>query len=182
MKFHTCIAGLSIVLGFAACNESVLSIQTLSQHRFEVTDSQTLYDAAHATMREYFRIDQADSRTGIIRSVPTIVPAELGVRPLGRPLSSPMEVRKIAEIRIEPLGGGMVVRCGVLVQRSEFTDRLIYASQRTIDDTPNKTPLQETEGRLEHGNVTWSTTGYDRKLERELLAAIAERQAKTQQE
>ena len=182
MKSRTSIAGLSIVLGLAGCAQSALEIQTLSQRRFEVVDSQTLYAAAHATMREYFRIDQADSRTGIIRSVPTIVPAELGVRLLGRPLSSPMQVRKIAEIRIEPLGGGMVVRCGVIVQRSEPTTQLIYASQRTIDDTPNKTPLQETEGRTEQGNVTWSTSGYDHKLERELLAAIAERQAKTQQE
>jgi len=63
------------------------------------------------------------------------------------------------------------------VQRSEPTRSLAYAPQRSIDDLPNQTPLQESEGRSDQSHLTWSAAGYDHKLEREMLAAIAERQA-----
>ena len=173
---------ISLALASAGCNGGTDVIDTFSHRRFENTTQQAVYLAAQATMSEYFRIELADDDTGVIRSVPTIVPAAAEDRLLGRRLSSPRQVRKIAEIRIEPIDSIIVVRCGVLVQRSEPTRSLAYAPQRSIDDLPNQTPLQESEGRDDQSNLAWSAAGYDHKLEREMLAAIAERQAGTRRQ
>ncbi len=173
---------LSLVLAVAGCGAGADAIDTFSDRRFENTTRQAVFLAAHATMSEYFRVDIADDDSGLIRSVPTIVPATPEDRRLGRRLSSPRQGRKIAEIRIVPLDSIVVVRCGVLVQRSEPTHSLAYAPQRSINDLPNQTPLQESEGRNDQSNFSWSATGYDHKLEREMLAAIAERQASTRDE
>ncbi len=180
MKHYSYIASLTLLWLAAGCNESTIAIKTVSHRRFDNAAWQEVYQAAHATMSEYFRIDEADYRSGVIRSIPIIVRAPVEDRLLGKPLSSPRQIRKIAEIRIEPQGSAVVVWCGVMVQRSETVSHLVYAAQRSIDDMPNKTPLQESEGRAEQGNLTWSTSGYDHKLERELLAAIAERRSKVQ--
>ncbi len=169
---------LTLALALTGCSVGPSSIETTSNRRFENTTQQAVFEAARATMSEYFRVDVADNRTGVIRSVPTIVPATAEDRLLGQRLSSPSQVRKIAEIRIEPLDSSVIVRCGVLVQRSEPTRSLAYAPQRSIDDLPNQTPLQESEGRNDQSNLAWSAAGYDHKLEREMLAAIAERQAR----
>ncbi len=177
MKTCAYLIVLSLSLVSDGCNAGTDAIDTFSHRRFENTTRQAVFQAAHATMSEYFRVDVADDRTGIIRSVPTIVPTTADDRPLGRRLSSPRQVRKIAEIRIEPLDSTVIVRCGVLVQRAEPTGSLAYAPQRSIDDLPNQTPLQESEGRDDQTNLAWSAAGYDHKLEREMLAAIAERQA-----
>ncbi len=177
MKTCVYLTVLSLALAVAGCDAGTESIDTISHRRFENTTRQAVFQAAQSTMSEYFRIDVADDRSGVIRSVPTIVPATSENRPLGRRLSSPRQVRTIAEIRIEPLDSVFVVRCGVLVQRSEPTRSLAYAPQRSIDDLPNQTPLQESEGRDDQSNLAWSAAGYDHKLEREMLAAIAERQA-----
>ncbi len=171
---------LSLALAITGCNAGTDAIDTFSHRRFENTTRQAVFQAAQATMREYFRVDVADDRTGVIRSVPTIVTDTFEDRPLGRRLSSPRQVRKTAEIRVELIDSAVVVRCGVLVQRSEPTRSLAYAPQRSIDDLPNQTPLQESEGRDDQSNFSWSAAGYDHKLEREMLAAIAERQAGTQ--
>lgn len=179
MKSLVYLTGLVAMLAGSACSEPTIAISKTSVRRFEKAEWSTVYEAAHATMSEYFRIDEADRRTGIIRSVPTIVRASTDDLPLGKPLSSLRNVRKIAEIGVEPQGGTVVVRCGVLVQRAESVSHLAYAPRRTIDDTPNQTPLQESEGRDEVGNLVWNATGYDHKLERELLAAIVERQSPT---
>lgn len=178
MKTCACFTLLSLAPIIAGCSAGADDIDTFSHRRFENTTHQAVFQAARATMSEYFRVDFADDHTGVIRSLPTIVPATAEDRPLGWRLSSPRQVRKIAEIRIEPLDSIIVVRCGVLVQRSEPTRSLAYAPQRSIDDLPNQTPLQESEGRNDQSNLAWSAAGYDHKLEREMLAAIAERQAK----
>ena len=177
MKPLKSIAGTLVLLALSGCHQPSTEIETVSYRFFNNGDMNTLYDAAHATMGEFFRIERADSRAGLIRSAPTAVPASFEHRPLGKPLSSPRQERKIAEIRLEQQDDGVIVRCGVVVQRAEPTISLVYSSQRTIDDLPNKTPLQETEGRTMQGNLAWSTIGYDHKLERQLLAAIDERQA-----
>ncbi|MCZ6655138.1 MAG: hypothetical protein O7D91_19180 [Planctomycetota bacterium] len=177
MKTCAYFTVLSLALAVTGCTADTDAIDTFSHRRFENTTRQAVFQAAEATMSEYFRVDVADHRTGVIRSVPTVVPSTSEDRPLGRRLSSPRQVRKIAEIRIEPLDSIIVVRCGVLVQHSEPTRSLAYAPQRSIDDLPNQTPLQESEGRDDQNNLAWSAAGYDHKLEREMLAAIAERQA-----
>lgn len=177
MKPLKYLAGTLFLLALSGCNQPSTEIETVSYRRFDNVDMKTIYEAAHATMSEFFRIERADSGSGLIRSIPTAVPASFEGCPLGKPLSSPRQERKIAEIRLEQQDGGVIVRCGVLVQRAEPTTSLAYSSQRTIDDLPNKTPLQETEGRTVQGNLAWSNTGYDHKLERQLLAAIDERQA-----
>ncbi len=182
MKTCAYFTALSLALAVAGCDAGTGAIDTFSHRRFENTTRQAVFQAAQATMSEYFRVDVADDRTGVIRSVPTIVDATAEDRPLGRRLSSPRQVRKIAEIRIEPLDSIVVVRCGVLVQRSEPTRSLAYAPQRSIDDLPNQTPLQEREGRTDQSNLARSAVGYDHKLEREMLAAIAERQAGTRRQ
>ena len=180
MKSCAYFTVLSLALAIAGCDAGTDSIDTFSYRRFENTTRQAVFQAAQATMSEYFRVDVADDHAGVIRSVPTIVPATSVDRPLGPRLSSPRQVRKIAEIRIETIDAIVVVRCGVLVQSYEPTRSLAYAPQRSIDDLPNQTPLQESEGRDDQSNLAWSAAGYDRKLEREMLAAIAERQAGTQ--
>ncbi len=177
MKTCAYFTVLSLTLVITGCNTGTDAIDTFSHRRFENTTRQAVFLAAQATMSEYFRVDVADDSTGVIRSVPTIVPESADDLPLGRRLSSPRQVRKTAEIRIEMLDSIVVVRCGVLVQRSEPTRSLAYAPQRSIDDLPNQTPLQESEGRDDQSTFAWSAAGYDRKLEREMLAAIAERQA-----
>ena len=177
MKSRRHLIGTLFLLAPVGCNQPSAEIETLSYRRFDNVDMEKVYEAAHATMSEFFRIEEADPRSGLIRSIPTAVSASFEDRPLGKPLSSPRQERKIAEIRLEEQDGGVIVRCGVVVQRAEATSSLVYSSQRTSDDLPNRTPLQETEGRTVQGNLAWSTTGYDHKLERQLLAAIDERQA-----
>lgn len=181
MKEGTLLASVTLILSAAGCHEPSRSAEGFAQARFEDAKLQQVYEAAQATMEEFFRMDPAASRPGLIRSVPTLAPVTGENRPLGKPISTPPKTRQIAQISVEPAGQAVVVSCSVIVQRSQSPSQLTYAPQYTSADTPNRTPLKEDEGLAREGGEVWGQAGYDRKLAREMLAAIEERLGKLKQ-
>lgn len=181
MRSHL-ICGLMLpALLACGCNDTTTGFQAGGNARFTdfgSRDVESVYLAARATMREYFRIEVADSKTGLIRSVPTARPFSSEPGASVRRFSSPEQVRRIAEIRIESRGDSIRARCSVVIQRNEAAARRAFASQSSSDDLPGRTPLEETQGMDDDRHRIWTTKGYDHKLEQEMLAALSERVAK----
>jgi len=174
---HSLVPPGALLLLACGCAADGSSAQSYSKRRIEAFAYREVYDAAEATMREYFRIAQADSRSGVIRSVPVEERTSEVTGPLGQTLSTPRPQRRIAEMRLESQGDAVLLRCGVILQRPERVDHVGYAHRHSSEDTPNQTPLKESQGLDIERDAVWSTTGYDRRLENEMLAAVAERLA-----
>ncbi len=168
-----------IVLPSALAAASCTADGTARQHQSRVVQGEwpAVFAAAEATLREYFHIEESNPRAGVIRSSPTEEPYSEPPRLLGAAISSPRQQRRIAEIRVRPHGGSVQVECGVKIQRSDMVSKLAYPRRESVDDVPNQTPLQETQGRADGGQVVWSTTAQDHRLEREILAGIEARLA-----
>ena len=157
------------------CQQTTFSLTNYTQVRFEDRAWTDVYQAARQTMNEYFRIDQAVTEQGLIRSVPTLDVGNTSERPLGFSLSSPPTIRKIAEFRIIDEGRAVIAACNIIEQRQDTAQEQTFYRQHGSDDRPSQTPLEENQGLAETSQATWTTTGYDRRLEKEMLAALAER-------
>lgn len=168
------LAALGMAAGSIGCTTPPEQ-RAFSYAQFEGVDRERAYRAAEAAMNEYFRIDEADPRRGVIRSVPSETPASAEAPALGRNFGSPLQRRSIAEFRIDPRSGGVAVGCRVVLQEHDSVAQRAFSDQQGVEDAPNRTPLEENRGAGGEGSNLWGTTGNDRKLERELLAAVAER-------
>ncbi len=174
MKLRYVAAATWVATFVAGCAEPRAEILPYSRHTFESVSRETAFDAAQATMNEYFRVDEADSARGIIRSCPVYEnPAAQGL--VGRSLSSSVSEMRVAELRVQQEGNGIQAECLVRVYRNSAAQQQPFVAQATADDTPAQTPIQETQGFEPDGRENWSSAGFDHKLERQMLASLAER-------
>lgn len=148
-----------------------------SYAKFPGAGREAVFAAAQATMQEFYQVDESDPRAGVIRSAPAEVEPE--PRPaLGRTLSSRPQRRSIAEFRVHPAAEAVIVGCRVTLQDNEARTQQAFLDQQGVEEIPNRTPLEEARGADVEGSAFWVTTGTDPKLERQLLAAVAERVAR----
>lgn len=178
MRNYSALFHILVITGIAGAGGCTLPTQPLdrsSDADFPNVEIDTAFTAAEQTMSEFFRIELSDRGRGVIRAVPAVAAASRAGEIVPR-ISSPSEVRHIAELRVAPVSGGTRAHCRVIVQRNDGTERQSYVEPNSID-APNRTPLEESRGYAEAGGMVWTTTGYDRELERAVLAAMAERLA-----
>ncbi len=178
MRNFSALFYLLVCAGLAVAGGCTLPDQPLDRSSaadYPDVDIDTAFAAAEKTMSEFFRIETSDRGRGVIRAVPAVAtPARAGE--IVPRISSPSAVRHIAELRLSQVSGGTRAQCRVIVQRNDGTERQSYIEPNSID-APNRTPLEESRGYADTGGMVWTTTGYDRELERSVLAALAERLA-----
>lgn len=130
------------------------------------------YDEAFATAREvmaqYFALDEADSKAGVIRSHPRPVVAE-GFSIIGLPPD-----RQLAELTLRPDGSYVVARLTVSIQRQgSETLRMFRARDENYSGVPNRTPADLEAATTHRQNEQWETYRYDHMLERAILRDLA---------
>lgn len=127
--------------------------------------------------REHFRVDSEASGDNVWISSPADV--------TGRGESESPRVREVlsgasnrrchlGELSLTPEGDGVSVRCKVRIQRLDTAERTAFAMERG-DDRPSETPVDRTGGLSTSSRQEWVNVGRDRRLERAILDAIADR-------
>ncbi len=165
----------SLLISTCGCTSPGVSIRAHTHTQFADVSWQEALEAAEQTMREFFRIEEIDHESGVIRAVPSIETPASRRTIIGPIISSPWRVRRVVELRIELEDGGVWAICRVLVQRHDAVATRVHLQQTSIHDVPNQTPLEESQGFGESTGRGWITTGRDNRLERTVLAALAER-------
>jgi hypothetical protein len=158
---------------------SVTSSRATNYHirRLPSTEFEVAFKAAEAALREYqFRIERNDRSAGVIVSRPSEEVVQGGTGKIGdEVLRSPNRVRRIAEIGIVRAGDGVSARCKVLMERLDTGDYRAFRRDRGGGDVPAETPIEEDGGTEGDQRETWTFVRRDLTLERQLLAAVAER-------
>jgi len=177
MKYLHHVGALLLAGCFVGCTPSTGTFDNYSRIFAGKGEWEKAFGAAQDTMQEYFRLEETDRQRGVIRSLPVLGQAKDST---ALALSSPRRIRRIAEMRLEPQSDGSVLAsCCVKIQENSTAEHRVFAQHNSLNDAPNRTPLEESEGfdKETRGGV-WTTTGSDKMLEREVLAAFMERVSK----
>ena len=173
------LCGLGALMGGCAAPGSVTSNRATNYHirRLPSTAYAAAFQAAEAALREYdFRIDKMDRSAGVLVSRPSEKVIQGGTGKIGdEVLRSPNRVRRVAEIGIVREGDGVSARCKVLMERLDTGDYRAFRRERGGGDVPVETPIEEDGGTVGDQRETWTFVRRDLTLERQLLAAVAER-------
>jgi len=141
----------------------------------DVADAEA-FAAAVRTMREFYRVAEADASALLVRSRPA---ESTERRQTGRlrdvlgPTSH--RIRRIAELRLDRRPDGLYGLARVTVQELETAEARAMAAQRRFWDAPTETPIERDFGRSRRENEVWTDAGRDRPAERALLQALRER-------
>lgn len=158
---------------------SVTSGRATNYHirRLPAAEFDAAFDAGLAALREYdFRIDQSSRSAGVIVSRPSEKTIRGGTGRIGdEVLRSSNRVRRIAEIGIVRAGEGISARCKVLMERLDTGDYRAFRRERAGSDIPAETPIEVDGGTVGDQREVWTFVRRDLNLERQLLAALAER-------
>lgn len=164
----------SPMLLFCGCNTFGTVPQGSAHAIFAELGPSDAFEAARGIIGESFQITEADREAGVIRAVTTgksPTPRESILPPW---ISSPHEIRSLAEVDIESRETGVWVSCRVLTQRRLDTSSRLYLLNFSAEDLPNQTPLEESAGLSGGYWTTWATIGRDRHLESAILVALRE--------
>jgi hypothetical protein len=157
------------------CNAPGNTLEAASRTELPSRSWPEIMDAAERTMREFFTVDTVDPASGLIRALPATTVSERPASAFGPELSSPAEIRRLAELQVSGQGGAVVAACRILIQRNQETEARPFLQQATSDEIPNQTPLEESRGLQAVPGVAWTTVGRDQQLEQAVLAALHER-------
>ena len=127
-------------------------------------DYTAAFAAANEVMAQYFSVESADPRAGVIQSRPKAVSAPRE-RLLG---GSP--ARQVATLRLRSEGKDVVASATVAVQRQGA--EVLRVMPRDADDystVPDKTPAEREAATTVLQNESWRTHQYDHDVERKML-------------
>lgn len=167
---------LWLILVCTACSQGTSEFGEYSRVQAGAVDWDVAFVAAKQTIAEYFRIDSADLRRGVIQTAPTSIEWTQEQPTMPLPRSASRQTRRLARLRLKKLSSSAILaECSVIVQENREAEHRALAQQSTINETPGRTPLEESEGFDDSPQRYWTTVRHDTKLEREILAALMER-------
>jgi hypothetical protein len=158
------IAVLSLIAGAVGCTEAAPG----SRRVLGRVDYQHAFDTSREVMSQFFSVEEADARSGRIRSRPR--PVEEG----RYRITSPMPARQIATLQLWREGELVLARVAVLVQRQGSDAYRSFASdQENYRRRPGRTPADLDAATTPEQNEIWQTLRYEHRLERTILEQIA---------
>jgi len=157
-----CLLVAGLCSGNLACSQAeydrpggTFRVQHLGQ-----ADWQQAFAAAVGAISEHFRVISADSDSGIIRCEP----AEF--------TRGGLRMRRIAQLQLRRADQEVIAACQVRIQRHATAGARSWSEQRSAEDLPTATPIQEEAGLTPQQREYWADEGRDYQLERQILARL----------
>lgn len=127
---------------------------------------------AGRVFRGHYRVDSEASTPRRLVSRPTEIEGRGEPRSIGDRVGlTPVRQREIAELRVEPQGGGVLVQIQVVNQRLETAERAAFTPGRG-DDRPNTTAIDRAGPASVDRREEWRTAGRNRRTEQMILNEI----------
>ena len=155
----TAIAGLFLMFAAFGCASRPWGA-TMPMRDVDRDDA---FSAAMVVMANYFSIESADPKTGIIKSRPKSVEQGPGILKDGRP------TRQVATISLRREEGQTVTTVLVEVQQQGSREYLRLPSAERYSSIPHDTPAEGEAATTPEQNIAWRTIERDRKLEVKML-------------
>lgn len=169
------VLAVCIVAILTGCTQIETSPVLFQRHRFETVGYDDVFRAAERAVSERFRVELADTETGVIRAVPASIHLDpTGTRVLSKALGSSTEGRELVEVLVQRKGSSVEILCRVLRQELETERFRVMDRERGVDDQATDTPAARYAGTTPEQNAVWVTRSRDREMERSLLASIRE--------
>ena len=177
MRNGLALGVLLMLVGACGCSGPKATTLNYSVLRLADAPEEAVFDAAAQAMREHFDVLRADRARGVIESAPIEAVGSARSGRLGDVVAMPRRERRVAEIRLEPLGSSVKVFCRVLVQEHNTQAMQMHRSEHRLDDLPTDTPADRDGATTTEQNSVWRTRRHDRDLETRILRAIREQLA-----
>ncbi len=180
MRASIGIVSASLLIVGASCSVPARRGVAFQRQRLAGVEYRRAFDAASEALREHFRIARSDYANGIVRAIPSETSGRGdGRHVLSDSLSAPHQARRVAEVRVRAHGPDVEVSCRVLVQRNDAVEVGLLDLERGGYDQPTGTPADRGAGTTAEQNAVWSKGTRDRAMERQILAAIREKVARS---
>lgn len=159
MRRHVLIVAAVAVFLIAGCSMTPGRSRSLGE-----IDYSAAFAAANEVMAQYYSIESANPRTGVIQARPRDISAD-NERILG---GSP--ARQLATLRLRTEGESVVAYASVALQRQGAQG--LRQFQESYDSVPNETPAESDAATTADQNDTWTTHSYAHNVERRILQDI----------
>jgi hypothetical protein len=172
--FVNCIVTFTPLFTGCATPSGALSPSSYSARSVFGTDPHAVLDVAEAALIEHgFSIARRDARTASI----TTIPIDIEPDPDSRVLRARQQARtrKVAEVRVETLGGDMRVYCRVAIQEQTTEAHRLLAYDRASSDVPHDTPIDRGAYATPEQSTVWQMIRRDGAAERAILASVTRR-------
>jgi hypothetical protein len=172
------LPGVVLTVLPAGCSEQTTTTpQNAQAQRLGGVAKAAAYDQAKVTLREFnFRIAEENSERGLIRSAPNAETIAGGTgRIRDQTVNYPNRIRRTATLEVIARGDSVELLCKVLVERLDTSDHQVFRREHGTGDVPTDTPIQEEGGVTSRQNEVWTLVRRDRQMERQIMAAWAER-------
>jgi len=164
--------GMTVVIGLAGCESARPTRRAYSPDRQQAISPREAFDAAEAALSEHFEIVTRDREQGFLRTAAVETRERQPAGRLGDAIGTPRSVRKFAEVRVEPVPGGVNIWCSVFVEENETSAHRMFAQDRSLSDIPSDTPADREAATTEEQNTVWKQRGRDHAMERRIRARI----------
>jgi hypothetical protein len=142
--------------------------------RVSLSQSQAMDSAEVVLAQLGYAIARRDSQEGVLTTRPLERAAD-GPSRQGAGLSSSAATRRVVEVRFQDAPEGARLFCKVAIEERVTQAYQMGQVARAGDDTPGQTAIERDAAASAAQNTVWQPVTRDKRTERAILAAIADR-------